>query len=108
MRVEYVIDCWMMILIRANNAFFICSVTSTARLFLDPSIAALWPDDVVLTNQSSVDYTCVTLSNDAEAETPNSHQIKRSSFASPICIQCVVANRSVVVGFVMGLVHFYN
>jgi hypothetical protein len=77
------IGCWMMILTRANNVFFIRSLTSTARRFLDPSIAALWPDDVVLTNQSSVDYTCVTLSNDAEAETPSSHQIKRSSFANP-------------------------
>jgi hypothetical protein len=95
----------MIILTRASNVF-IRSLTSTARRFLGPSIAALWPDDVALTNQNSVDYTCVTLSNDAEAETPSSHQIKRSSFASPICIQCVVANRSVVVGFVMGSVHF--
>lgn len=98
----------MMILTRANNVFFIRSLTPIVRRFLDPSIAALWPDDTVLTNQSSVDYTCVTLSNDAEAETPSSHQIKRSSFANPICVQCIVANRSIVVGFAMAPVHYYN
>jgi hypothetical protein len=95
----------MIILTRASNVF-IRSLTSTARRFLGPSIAALWPDDVALTNQNSVDYTCVTLSNDAEAEILSSLQIKRPLFANPQLHPMHIANGSIVVGFAMDRVHF--